>query len=181
MGNDRRGGSPAARGDYQQLRETREQLRASRAQLAATLKQARSITARLQLTREAGRAAVAQTHLRRYNEELEADATIARLQARLATMPVIEQAKGIVIGATGCTPEAAFDWLRRVSQRENMPVRDIAARLVEGAIGHHASRYQAAGTTADEHDGYPVPDVTDHPRARFPGAGNPAWRPIPRR
>ena len=54
----------------------------------------------------------------------------ARLQARLETMPVIEQAKGILMAQSGCGPEAAFGLLRRASQRSNVPVRVLAARIV---------------------------------------------------
>jgi len=56
----------------------------------------------------------------------------ARLQARLASMPVIEQAKGILMAQCGCSAEQAFDALRHVSQRENIRVRDLAARIVSG-------------------------------------------------
>jgi AmiR/NasT family two-component response regulator len=37
------------------------------------------------------------------------------------------------MGAQGCTPDEAFDLLRRASQRENVKLRDIAARIVERA------------------------------------------------
>ena len=57
----------------------------------------------------------------------------ARLRARLQTMPVIEQAKGIVMAQSGCGPEAAFDLLRRASQRSNVPVRELAAQIVAKA------------------------------------------------
>jgi ANTAR domain-containing protein len=42
----------------------------------------------------------------------------ARLQARLASMPVIEQAKGIIMAHCGWPEDQAFDALRRASQRE---------------------------------------------------------------
>ena len=46
-------------------------------------------------------------------------------------MPVIEQAKGILMAQHGCGgPEEAFARLRRASQRFNVPVRVLAARLV---------------------------------------------------
>jgi ANTAR domain/GAF domain len=48
-------------------------------------------------------------------------------------MPVIEQAKGILMAQHGAGPEEAFDLLRRASQRFNVPVRILAARLVHGA------------------------------------------------
>jgi hypothetical protein len=54
----------------------------------------------------------------------------ARLQARLASMPVIEQAKGIIMAQFGWPEDQAFDALRRVSQRENIKVRDLAAKIV---------------------------------------------------
>ena len=54
----------------------------------------------------------------------------ARLLARMQTMPVIEQAKGILMAQSGGGPEAAFDVLRRASQRSNMPVRELAAQIV---------------------------------------------------
>jgi two-component system, response regulator / RNA-binding antiterminator len=52
--------------------------------------------------------------------------------AQLDTMPVIEQAKGILMAQQGCGPDEAFDLLRRASQRFNVPVRALAARLVHG-------------------------------------------------
>ena len=52
---------------------------------------------------------------------------------QLDTMPVIEQAKGILMAQHGCGPDEAFDLLRRASQRFNVPVRVLAARLVHGA------------------------------------------------
>src|SRR5215467_2948312 len=52
--------------------------------------------------------------------------------AQLDTMPVIEQAKGILMAQQGCGPDEAFDLLRRASQRFNVPVRALAARLVRG-------------------------------------------------
>jgi hypothetical protein len=57
----------------------------------------------------------------------------ARLQARLDTLPVIEQAKGIVIAQRQCGPEEAFDLLRRASQSANVKVSVLAARIVEQA------------------------------------------------
>ena len=55
----------------------------------------------------------------------------ARLQSRLATMPVIEQAKGIVMAQQGCGPDEAFDVLRRASQQANVKLHVLAAQIVE--------------------------------------------------
>jgi hypothetical protein len=54
----------------------------------------------------------------------------ARLQARLETMPVIEQAKGIVMAQQLCGPDEAFDLLRLTSQRANVKVHVLAERIV---------------------------------------------------
>ena len=54
----------------------------------------------------------------------------ARLLARLESMPVIEQAKGIIMAQNHCGHEQAFDLLRRASQRSNVPVRGLAAQIV---------------------------------------------------
>jgi GAF domain-containing protein len=52
------------------------------------------------------------------------------LTAAMASRAVIEQAKGLIIGATGCTAEEAFDQLARQSQYENVKLRDLAAETV---------------------------------------------------
>ena len=54
----------------------------------------------------------------------------ARMLARLETMPVIEQAKGIIMAQSHCGDAEAFDILRRASQRSNVPVRELATRIV---------------------------------------------------
>ena len=58
----------------------------------------------------------------------------ARLQARLASLPVIEQAKGIIMARYGWPEQQAFDALRRASQRENIKVRDLAASIVAQTV-----------------------------------------------
>ena len=50
--------------------------------------------------------------------------------ARLASMPVIEQAKGILMAQCDWSEGQAFDALRRLSQRENIKARDLAAKVV---------------------------------------------------
>jgi hypothetical protein len=61
------------------------------------------------------------------------DSAFGHLQARLESLPAIEQAKGIVMAQTGCRPDEAFDILRRASLRSNVKVRDLAADIVRGA------------------------------------------------
>jgi hypothetical protein len=55
---------------------------------------------------------------------------VERLEARLATQAVIEQAKGILMARQGCDPDKAFDMLRSASQRTNRPVRELARDIV---------------------------------------------------
>jgi AmiR/NasT family two-component response regulator len=61
------------------------------------------------------------------------DTVMDRLQARLETLPTIEQAKGIIMARSGVGSEEAFDILRRASQRTNVKLRDLAADIVTRA------------------------------------------------
>lgn len=54
----------------------------------------------------------------------------ARMQARLGSLPVIEQGKGLLMARGECQPDEALDILRRASRRRNVEVRDLAADLV---------------------------------------------------
>lgn len=67
----------------------------------------------------------------------------ARLQARLKSMPVIEQAKGIIMAQFGWPEDQAFDALRRASQRENVKLRDLAAKIVANTTHSVSDRDQA--------------------------------------
>jgi uncharacterized protein (DUF3084 family) len=64
------------------------------------------------------------------DRDLLQESATARLYARLETLPVIEQAKGMIMEQSGCTEQEAFDLLRKASQRSNVPVRELAARIV---------------------------------------------------
>ncbi|MEU4805656.1 ANTAR domain-containing protein [Actinosynnema sp. NPDC023587] len=55
---------------------------------------------------------------------------VAQLRQALATQPVIEQAKGVLMLARACTADEAFAALREVSQRTNVKLHDVAAALV---------------------------------------------------
>lgn len=61
-----------------------------------------------------------------------AKALAEQLTQALETRVVIEQAKGLLM-STGMTSDAAFDVLRRVSQRENRKLHQVAAGLVADA------------------------------------------------
>jgi ANTAR domain len=66
----------------------------------------------------------------RPRRELLYQSRAVRLQARLETMPIVEQAKGILMAQQRCGPDEAFDLLRRASQRGNIKVHVLAAQLV---------------------------------------------------
>ncbi|MEU8267766.1 GAF and ANTAR domain-containing protein [Sphaerisporangium sp. NPDC049002] len=64
----------------------------------------------------------------------------AQLQEALAGRAVIDQAKGIIMHASGCSSEAAFDELRRLSQHHQVKVADLARLLVS----EHQSKHGGA-------------------------------------
>jgi hypothetical protein len=76
-------------------------------------------------------------------EDLLRRSPYARLVARLETLPTIEQAKGILMAQHRCGPDEAFDTLRKASQRCNVPIRELAARLV-AETAHPTSHQEAA-------------------------------------
>ena len=54
------------------------------------------------------------------------------LRQAMATRAVIEQAKGKLMASSGATADEAFQMLVSASQRENVKLRDVARRIVEG-------------------------------------------------
>jgi hypothetical protein len=104
-----------------------ERVAAARAALAENSERLAAAAERLRVTRYSlanGRTQREQLH----------ESAYARLLAKLETMPVIEQAKGILIAQNGCTPEEAFDMLRRASQRSNVRVSELASGIVDRAV-----------------------------------------------
>jgi GAF domain-containing protein len=77
----------------------------------------------------ADQAAVVATNARDYWALSE---TTQQLQSALESRAVIEQAKGVLMAREGCSPDEAFDVLRRASQRNNRKLRQIAAEIVAG-------------------------------------------------
>jgi GAF domain-containing protein len=78
----------------------------------------------------AGQAAVVLANTQAY---WHAERLSTRLGEAMTSRATIEQAKGILMGAQRCGPDEAFELLIRASQRENVKLRDIARRIVEGA------------------------------------------------
>lgn len=89
----------------------------------------------------AGQATLALTAaLRRFDEQ----SLTENLRSALASRSVIDQAIGIVIAQRHCTPEAAFDILRTVSQHRNIKLREVARQLVN-ALSNPGADSQPTG------------------------------------
>ena len=67
----------------------------------------------------------------RHTDLAEAQKDIDDLHAVLASQPVIEQAKGILMARHHCGPDQAFRLLAEASQRDNRKLRDLAAAMVD--------------------------------------------------
>jgi GAF domain-containing protein len=52
------------------------------------------------------------------------------LREALESRDVIGQAKGILMARRNCTPDAAFELLRKASQHRNTKLRDVAEQVV---------------------------------------------------
>ena len=70
------------------------------------------------------------------------------LRRALATQPVIDQAKGMLMARHGCSADEAFQLLRQASMRENRKIRDIATAIVE-AIGRQDTAAEGGSVMAD--------------------------------
>ena len=68
---------------------------------------------------------------RQHTDVEECQEEVEDLRAALETRPVIDHAKGILIGRRHCTPEEAFAMLAEASQRSNRKVRDVAQAIVQ--------------------------------------------------
>ena len=66
-------------------------------------------------------------------------ALAAQMEEAMSSRAVIEQAKGLLVGQTGCTPARAFDMLSKASQDSNRKLRDIAQSIVDGASRGNSS------------------------------------------
>ncbi len=106
------------------LMEITSRLNTARLEFDAQVRRFEDVTTRLQATFD-------QVRKGRPEREKLRDSAFARLQARLDSMPVIEQAKGILMAQYRCSPDEAFDILRRASQSANVKVSVLAAQIVE--------------------------------------------------
>src|SRR5581483_488446 len=97
--------------------------------LPATTRATREISDRLR----AEAAAIRAERTQYGNVVMELRHLVAQLEEALSSRAVIEQAKGVIMAQSRCTPNEAFDMLRRASQRTNRKVRDLAVELVRRA------------------------------------------------
>ena len=125
------------------LSEAKSRLNAARSEFDTQVRRFEEVKARLQVTFDEVRNG-------RPEREVLHDSAFARLQAKLDTMPVIEQAKGILMAQYRCRPEEAFDLLRRASQRANVKVNVLAEQIVEQIASPGP---QPAGRTAQPASG----------------------------
>ncbi|MEV5544812.1 ANTAR domain-containing protein [Streptomyces sp. NPDC052309] len=58
---------------------------------------------------------------------------VAQLRQAIASRPVIDQARGVLMALHGCTPDEAWQILRETSQLSNTKLRTVAAAVTEGA------------------------------------------------
>jgi len=115
---------------YARAQATRERSRDLAAQLGAVQRNNAEVLRRIQAARDRAEQVHKLWLAAHSNPDPLRFSAYARLQARLASMPVIEQAKGILMTQCGWSEDQAFDALRRLSQRENIKVRDLAAKVV---------------------------------------------------
>jgi AmiR/NasT family two-component response regulator len=57
-----------------------------------------------------------------------------QFKAALATRDIIGQAKGMIMERFSVDASQAFAMLKSISQESNTPVRDLATRIVDGAM-----------------------------------------------
>jgi GAF domain-containing protein len=63
-----------------------------------------------------------------------------QLQAALTSRAIIDQAMGIVMSRSGCTPVQAFERLRHISQNENQKLHAVAQGILDEAIRRARAR-----------------------------------------
>ncbi len=71
----------------------------------------------------------------------DAQRTAQQLRAAAESRTVVDQAKGMLMHALGCSADEALRWLRRASQERNIRVADVARKVISsGGPGVSAPR-----------------------------------------
>lgn len=66
---------------------------------------------------------------------------VTQLQTALTSRATIDQAIGIIRSRSGATAEEAFDSLKRISQRDNVKLNQVAQHVVEEAVRRARARH----------------------------------------
>jgi hypothetical protein len=61
----------------------------------------------------------------------DAQRTVRQLQAAAESRSTVDQAKGMLMQAIGCSAEEALRWLRKASQERNIRVTELAERVIK--------------------------------------------------
>jgi hypothetical protein len=94
------------------------------------------------------------TEVRRAETQAEVESALVQIAQ---TRSVIDQAKGMLMVATGCDAEDAFGILRKYSSHKNVKLNDLARRLVEASTSQphphdHTCRETVMGILDDVED-----------------------------
>ena len=57
--------------------------------------------------------------------------TVLQLREAAQASAVVDQAKGVLMGAVGCTADDALDQMRTLSQRHGLKVTEVARQIIE--------------------------------------------------
>ena len=64
----------------------------------------------------------------------DAERTALQLQEAAQSRALVDQAKGILMHALGCSADQAFDRMREISQQHNLKVTEVARRIIESRL-----------------------------------------------
>jgi ANTAR domain len=73
----------------------------------------------------------------------EARRTARQLRDAAESRAVVDQAKGVLMQALGCSAEEALQRMRQVSQARNMKVTEVAATIIESRVAPGAAAVRA--------------------------------------
>jgi hypothetical protein len=60
--------------------------------------------------------------------------TVLQLREAAESRTVVDQAKGILMNAEGCTPDQALAQMREISQQHNIKVTEVARRIIDSRL-----------------------------------------------
>jgi hypothetical protein len=110
----------------------------------------------------------------------ETQRTAHHLRESAESRMVVDQAKGILMHALGCTAAEAFDRMRQISQTRHVKVTDVAATIIKahrsvsppGQVASSPPGPQDAGQPGDT--GQPAGARQEGQDSESPGSGQPA-------